>query len=173
MVKRRTIVPGMVLVVILASTPALFSRTSPMGQQVPPMPRIWDQGQGSWTSIGAGTSGLAIAFSRLFERSIVTLRGGLYLWSEAFSGGDIAVTIGLPLSRGRVFASVGGGLGLMIGEIDPDPKTKAVPCLAADLQISFRLTSRWALGLYAPVGAGFHKVVGGLFLCLQYGGWTH
>ncbi len=172
MTKMRAIAPGMVLVVILALTPAPFSQASPMGQQVPPMPRIWDQGQGSWTSIGAGPSGLAIAFSRLFERSIVTLRGGLYLWSDAFSGGDIAVTIGLPLSRGRVFASVGGGLGLLIGEIDLDTKNKAVPCLAADFQISFRLTSRWALGLYAPVGVGLHKVVGGLFLCLQYGDWA-
>lgn len=172
MAKMRAVTPGMVLVLLLASTPALFSRSSPEGQQVPPMPRVWDQGQGSWTSIGAGTPGLVIAFSRLFERSIVTLHGGLYLWSEALSGGDIAVTIGLPLSQGRVFASVGGGLGLMIDKIDLDTKTKALPCLAADLQLSFRLTSRWALGLYVPVGAGFHKVVGGLFLCLQYGDWA-
>jgi hypothetical protein len=135
------------------------------------MPRIWDEGLSNWASFGMGPSGLVIAFSRLLDRSVVTVHGGAYLWSEEFSGADIAATIGLPLSRGRFFASAGGGLGCLIGKLDLDPKTKPVLCLAADLQLSLRLTSRVALGLYAPFGLSPHKIVGGLFLCIQYGRW--
>ena len=170
----RAVMAAITLVIVLA-TPALAPgafgqvRSPRTGQQAPPMPRLWDEGLGNWGSLGLGTPGLVLAFSRLLEHSVVTVRTGAYLWSEDFSGADISATIGLPLSRGRFFASVGGGLGCMIGKLDPEAKPKAFLGLAADLQLSLRLTRRLALGLYAPVGLGVHKVIGGIFACLQYG----
>jgi hypothetical protein len=171
----RRILPGMVLLTLLVLGPALFGQSFPKGRQVPPLPRTWDQGLGSWASVGLGPAGFAAAFSRQFERSVVTLRSGIYLWNPAFAGADVAATIGLPLSRGRVFASAGGGLGCMVGKItggiDEDLKVKAAPCLAADLQLSLRLTSRLGLGLYAPFGLSTKRFIGGIFLCLQFGRW--
>jgi len=169
--KKRRLIWAMVLLAFIASGPALFGQTGLMGQQIPPMPRLWDEGLGSWASLGLGPSGLVAAFSREFDYTVATLRAGFYWRSEAFSGGDMAMTVGLPLSRGRVFASVGGGLGCMIGKLSLGPKTKAYLALAADLQVSLRLSSRLALGLYAPVSVSAHKAVGGICLCLQYGRW--
>jgi len=169
--KKRFVVSGTVLLILIATGPALFGQAGRTGQQIPPMPRLWDEGLGSWASLGLGPSGLVVAFSRQFDHSVGTLRGGLYWGSEAFSGGDIAATIGLPLSRGRVFASVGGGLGCMIGKLSLDPKTKTYLCLAADLQVSLRLSNRVALGLYAPLSISTKKAVGGICFCLQYGEW--
>jgi len=168
---KRAAVLAVMVMILSVMGPKLFCQVPRTGQQIPPMPRLWDEGLGSWASLGLGPSGFIAAFSRERDRSVVTLRGGLYLGSEAFSGGDVAVTVGLPLSRNRLFASIGGGIGCMIGEIDLDPKTKAYPSLAADLQLSFRLSSRVALGLYAPLSVSAHKAVGGIFLCLQYGKW--
>jgi hypothetical protein len=166
---------------LAASGHVLFGQSFPYGrqtqavQQVPPMPRTWNEGLGSWASLGLGPSGFVGAATRQFERMAVTLRTGIYTWSERYSGVDLAATIGLPLSRGRVFASVGGGAGLMIGKItggiDQDLKAKAYPCLAADLQLSLRLTSRLGLGLYAPVSVSAKRTVMGLFACLQFGRW--
>jgi hypothetical protein len=168
---KRRILPGLICLVLMAAGPGLFGQAGRTGRQVPPLPRAWNEGLGSWASVGIGPSGLVAAFSRQLERSVVTLRTGIYLWNVDFSGFDVAATIGLPLSRDRVFASVGGGLGLMHGKIDLDPKTKMTPCLAADLQLSLRLTSRLGLGLYAPFGLNTKHIVGGFFFCLQYGRW--
>jgi hypothetical protein len=169
------------LLTLAASGPGLFGQSFPYGrqaqavQQVPPMPRTWNEGLGSWASLGLGPSGFVGAATREFERTAVTLRTGIYAWSEKYSGVDLAATIGLPLSRGRLFASVGAGAGLMIGKItggvDEDLKVKAYPCLAADLQLSLRLTSRLGLGLYAPISASAKRTVMGLFACLQFGRW--
>jgi len=169
--KKRLLIKAMFLLVLTASGPALFGQAGRTGQQIPPMPRLWDEGRGSWASLGFGPFGLVAAFSREFEHTVGTLRAGFYWGSEAFSGGDMAMTVGLPLSRGRVFASVGGGLGFMIGKLSLDPKTKAYLAFAADLQVSLRLSSRVALGLYAPVSVSTHKAVGGICLCLQFGRW--
>ncbi|MGZ5498121.1 MAG: hypothetical protein ACXWHI_05325 [Candidatus Aminicenantales bacterium] len=169
--KKRLVIWAIVSLVLAASGPALFGQAGRTGQQIPPMPRIWDEGLGSWASLGFGPSGLVAAFTRQLEHTVGTLRAGFYWGSEAFSGGDMAMTVGLPLSRGRVFASVGGGLGCMIGRLSLDPKTKAYLALAADLQVSLRLSSRVALGLYAPLSVSTHKAVGGICLCLQYGRW--
>jgi hypothetical protein len=159
------------LVVLLGSGGMLQAQIRRIPQQIPPMPRLFDPGVGAWISLGAGPSGLVAAISRETERTVVTMRGGLYAWSKAFSGGDLAVTIGLPLSRGRVLASVGGGLGLVIGKKDPLLTSKAYPALAADFQASFRLSPRLGLGIYVPVGVCSQGAVGGLFLCLQFGRW--
>jgi hypothetical protein len=167
---RKMIAAG-AFVVLLAGGAMIRAQVPHTGQGIPPMPRLWDPGRGSWASLGAGPSGLVAAVSHEFERTVVTLRGGLYAWSKAFSGGDLAVTVGLPLSRGRLFASVGGGLGLLIGKTDPVLSSKAYPALAADFQASLRLSSHLGLGIYAPVGVCGHGAVAGFFLCLQYGGW--
>jgi hypothetical protein len=169
--KKRLAIWATVLLALTASGPALFGQVGRAGQQIPPLPSLWDEGLGSWASLGLGPSGLVAAFSRELEHTVGTLRAGFYWGSEAFSGGDVAMTVGLPLSRGRVFASVGGGVGCMIGKLSLDPKTKAYLALAADLQVSLRLSSRVALGLYAPVSVSTHKAVGGICLCLQYGRW--
>ena len=173
--------PGLVLLVLIASGSGLFGQSIPKGQriptgrQVPPLPRAWDQGLGSWASVGLGPSGFVAAFSRELERTVVTFHPGLSLWDEAFSGVDLAATIGLPLSRGRVFASVGGGLGCMIGKItggvDQELKIQLLPCLAADLQLSLRLTSRLGLGFYVPFSVSTQHAVLGLYVCLQFGTW--
>lgn len=173
--------PGILLLALIASGPGLFGqsipkgRQIPTGRQVPPMPRAWNEGLGNWASVGLGPAGFVAAFSRQLERSVVTFRTGIYLWVEALSGVDLAATIGLPLSRDRVFASVGGGLGCQIvkitGGVDQDLKVKAAPCLAADLQLSFRLTSRLGLGLYVPFSVSTKRAIMGLFFCLQFGKW--
>ena len=178
---KRRLLSGMALLVLAASGPGLFGQSFPSGrqvravQQVPPMPRTWNEGLGSWGSLGLGPSGFVGAATREFERTAVTLRTGIYIWSQKYSGIDLAATIGLPLSRGRLFASVGGGAGLMIGKItgliDGDPRTRVSPCLAADLQLSLRLTPRLGLGLYVPFSASLHHAVMGLFACLQFGRW--
>lgn len=173
--------PVVFLLASAASGPGLFGQSFPSGrqiqsiQQVPPMPGTWNEGLGSWASIGLGPSGFVGAATREFERTAVTLRAGIYNWSEKYSGVDLAATIGLPLSRGRLFASVGGGAGLMIGKltggVDEDLTAKAYPCVAADLQLSLRLTPRLGLGLYVPFSASLHHAVVGLFACLQFGRW--
>lgn len=168
---KRLILPGMVLMALAASGPGLFGQAGRTGRQVPPLPRIWDQGLGNWASIGLGPTGFVAAFSRQREHSVVTLRTGIYLWSAALTGFDVAATIGIPLSGDRVFASIGGGLGFMHGKNESDPVSKMAPCLAGDLQLSLRLTSRLGLGLYAPIGVSTRSVVGGFYLCLQYGRW--
>jgi len=170
---KTTAIAVMALLMASVAAPGVFGQIPrsgrPTGQQVPPMPRVWDPGLANWGSLGLGPQGFVLAFSRLGEKSVVTFRTGAYLWNKTFSGADASVTIGLPLSRGRVFSSVGGGLGLMIGKFELDAKSKAYPCLAADLQVSCRLTRTLGLGFYAPVGVTTHKVIGGVFACLQYG----
>lgn len=171
----------LILLVLIASGSGLFSQSLPTagqiptGRQIPSMPRTWDQGLGSWASLGLGPTGFVAAFSRELERTAVTFHLGLSLWDEAFSGVDLAATIGLPLSRGRVFASVGGGLGCMIGKItggiDQELKVQWLPCLAADLQLSIRLTSRLGLGFYVPFSLSTQHAVLGLNACLQFGKW--
>lgn len=173
--------PGLVMLVLIASGPGLFGQSLPKGQriptgrQIPAMPRAWDQGLGSWASVGLGPTGVVAAFTRELERTAVTFHLGVSAWDEAFSGVDLAATIGLPLSRGRVFASVGGGLGCMIGKItggvDQKLKIQWLPCLAADLQLSIRLTSRLGLGFYVPFSVSTQHTVLGLYACLQFGTW--
>jgi hypothetical protein len=168
---KRRILTGIVFLALSASGPGLFGQGIPKGREVPTMPRIWDPGRGSWAFAGLGAPGFVVGFSHQHERSVLTVHGGAYLWNMAFSGSELAVTLGLPLSGGRLFASVGGGLGIMRGKFDPDQKAKTAPCLAADLQLSLRLGSRLGLGFYAPVDVSTKHVVGGFFICLQYGGW--
>jgi hypothetical protein len=169
--KKLWILSGTVLLALLASGPVLFGQASRTGQQVPAMPRVWDEGVGSWANIGASPFGLMAGFSRQFERSVVTLHGELYFKTEDFAGGDLGLTIGLPLNRRRVFASVGGGIGCLIGRFGLDAKIKHVPCLAGDLQLFLRFSSRLGLGVYSTLGVSTKKTVGGVFFCLQYGGW--
>jgi hypothetical protein len=171
MKNKRTVIPAMVVLIVLVAGTDLLCQVPRTGQQVPPMPRTWNEGLGSWLGIGVGPFGMVAAFSRDLERSVVTLHGGLYWKSPSFSGGDLGLTIGLPLSRNRLFASVGGGLGCLVGTPGEAVKSKPELSLAADLQMSFRLSSRIAFGIYSDLAVSIHRAMGGLFLCIQYGHW--
>lgn len=169
--KKLWILSGTALLVLIASGPVLFGQASRTGQQVPTMPRVWDEGLGSWANIGASPYGMIAGFSRLYERSVVTFHGGLYFKAEERLVGDLGLTIGLPLTRRRMFASVGGGLGCLIGKFGQDSKVRLIPCLAGDLQLFFRFSSRLGLGVYSTLGVSTKKTLGGIFFCLQYGRW--
>ena len=167
----RGTIPVMVVMTVLALGADLFGQVPRTGQQVPPMPRIWNEGLGSWLTIGLGPRGMVAAISRQFERSVVNFHGGYYWKRENLSGGDLGLTIGLPLSRHRLFASVGGGLGCLIGKFGEAEKSRPELCLAADLQLFAKITSRLGIGFYSDVGVSAHRALGGFFLCIQYGRW--
>lgn len=167
--KMRCLVLGTAIAIVGLAAPGLPGQVPWTGQQVPPMPRVADPGTGGWISLGGSPWGFLVGVSRQSERTAMDLFAAYYLDEEGFSGATLGLSLGLPLSTGRVFAEVGGGPGLMI--VSWDPSNKALLCLNAGLQLSVRFTSRLALGLFSTVGVSTQKTFGGIFLCLQYGRW--
>ena len=161
---------GLVLLAWIASGPPLYAQASRAEQQVPPMPSLWNESRGSWLEFGLGYTGFMVGLGREFARTTATLHLG-YDWTDAFRGADAGLTIGLPLSRGRPFAALGGGLGCLSGVFDSVRPARTVLCLDGDFQVFARITPRIAIGLYATMAVNTVKTAGGVFLCLQYGRW--
>jgi hypothetical protein len=167
--KMRGLVLGMAIAIFGLAAPGLPGQAPRTGQQIPPMPRVADPGTGGWFSLGASPWGFLVVVSRQAERTAMDVFAAYYLDDESFSGATLGLSLGLPLSTGRVFAEVGGGPGLMI--VSWESANKTLLCLNAGLQLSVRFSSRLALGLYSTVGVSTKKTLGGIFLCLQYGRW--
>src|SRR5512137_2706176 len=111
--KMRVLVLGMALAISGLAAPRLSGQASLTGQQIPPMPRVADPGTGGWFSLGASPWGFLAGVSRQSERTAMDLFVAYYLDEEGFSGATLGLSLGLPLSTGRVFAAAGGGPGLM------------------------------------------------------------
>ena len=142
------------------------------GRQRPSMPRVWDKDAPGWIDLGLGPNGLMAAFSHQEKNIIATLHGGCQWESGKYFVGNLGLTVGLPLTRGHLFAAVGGGVGCLVGWLDPSNKiTKGTACLDGDLQLFLRFNSRIGLGLYSTLAVSSKKTLGGIFLSLQYGRW--
>jgi hypothetical protein len=167
----KRMLPLSLLAWLLAMT-ALSAQVVGQGRIKPTMPRLWDQGLGSWVSLGGGYKGLMLGFSRQLEHAISTARLA-FQGSEGFGGGSLSFTFGLPLSTGRVLAAAGAGAGCLVGKFDDVDPIKARLTLDADLQVIQRLTSRLAVGLYAIAATNLKKVYPCVCLCLIYGRWEN
>jgi hypothetical protein len=151
---------------------ALSAQIVGSGQIRPTMPRLWDEGLGSWVSLGGGYKGLMLGFSRQLEHVVSTARVALQ-GSEGFAGGSLSFTLGLPLATGRAFVAVGAGGGCLVGKFEDVSPIKAKLTVDADLQVLYRLTSRIGIGLYTIAATNLKKVYPCICLCLIYGHWEN
>jgi hypothetical protein len=156
----------------LLSGAALSAQVPRTGQQIPPMPRLRDTDAPGWISLGIGLNGFMAAFSHQEKKIVGTLHAGYQWGSGRYSVGNLGLTAGPALTSGPLFAAVGGGVGCLIGWLDPgDRKTRTIVCLDGVIQLGLRFNSRLGLGLYSTVAVNSKKTLGGVFLSLQYGHW--
>jgi hypothetical protein len=160
--------PGLALLVLVVSGTGLFGQALPMGQEVPTMPRIWNEGRASWIIFAGGTKGAMLGYTRHFESTVTTVHVG-YQANEGFGGVTGGLTVGLPLDGSRYFAAVGVGPGFLAGLFDDADTIKGRFALDADLQILYRLSPMMNIGIYTVVATDFRKAYPCFCLCVTVG----
>jgi hypothetical protein len=154
---------------LTAISSALYGQAPRTGRQVPPMPRIVEEGEGGWISLGVSPLGFGAAFSHQDRRFVGSLVAGLFGRGDERATGILGVTGDYVVHSGRLLAGIGGGPGVMV--VSLDPRVRPFLCLNADLQLSLRFSPRLGIGVYSILGVSSQRTVGGLLICLQYGRW--
>jgi hypothetical protein len=135
----------------------------------PPLVRLWDQGVGSWLNVGASSTGAVASLSADFEKTVRTVHAA-YVWrGQRFGGGQLGLSIGLPLSKKPLLAVAGAGAGALIGIFDDDPRVKGRPCLLGDLQLFYSPFAQLGIGIYSTAALSVKGVMAHVFFCLQFG----
>ena len=163
---RRVVLASLLLAAVF---PRLYGQAVQTGRQIPPMPRIVEEGEGGWISAGFSPYGFGGIFSHQRRRFVGSLVGGHFGRSEGHTGAIFGVTGDWVLSSGPFLAAAGGGPGIMF--VSLEPRAKPFLCLNADLQLFLRFGPRFGIGVYSILGVSSQRTVGGLLFCLQYGRW--
>jgi len=168
MTAKSWLLPGLVLLALIAAGAGVFGQSPPMGQQVPNMPRVWDAGRDSWVVLAGGPKGAMLGYTRLFETTVTTVHAG-YQANESFGGVNAGFTLGLPLAAKRFFAAIGVGPGFLAGAFEDADRIKGRFALDADLQVLFRLSPMMDIGLYTVVATDFRKAYPCFCVCVTVG----
>lgn len=135
--------------------------------------KIEDKYRTSWINAGVGFLSLALSYSYQIDKLLFSIRTTASGQIDDYSLVDFGILVGFPGKRknSSVLFSLGTGIGLITGSFDQVGDSKTVLNIPCELQLFFKISKKWGLGIYAYCNLNLEKSVWNICLCLQFGRW--